>query len=85
MEALSDIKKNNVSAFTLGSGGGGIEDWNPATPYTAGTYINYGNVLYKCVSDHTSNVFTSDIAYWTQIGPAAGISSSNAIALAIAL
>ena len=40
--------------------------WKSSTVYTAGTFVSYGQYVYRCVSDHTSTD-DIDITKWTKI------------------
>lgn len=55
-----------------------IKDWTTATLYKIGNLVIHDNILYKCLVDHTSTVFASDLSsgYWVAIGAS---SSGNGI------
>lgn len=58
---LSDsIRSNNLSSFTL---------WVSGTLYETYELVSNGGSLYKCVTDHTSGVFATDLAagLWTLV------------------
>lgn len=48
-------------------GGGGISNWVTAEAYAIGDVVIESNKIYQANTAHTSGVFTSDIANWTNI------------------
>jgi hypothetical protein len=61
----------------MGGGAGGISDWATATGYAIGDVVIESLKIYQANTGHTSGVFLTDIANWTQIannvGDAAGV------------
>lgn len=49
------------------SAGGGISNWETAFNYAINDVVIESNKIYQCNTAHTSTVFASDIANWTQI------------------
>lgn len=49
-----------------GGGSGGITDWAVNTPYEKGQVVRYQNILYLCMSNHTSSNtdISADITNW---------------------
>lgn len=48
-------------------GGGGISNWLTATIYDIGDVVIQSNKIYQVNTAHTSGVFATDLAKWTQI------------------
>lgn len=44
--------------------GGGWQDWATATAYEVGDYVVHGTQIYRCLTAHTSDVWSTDIANW---------------------
>ena len=58
-----------------------IADWSTATSYVIGQYVQNGAILYKCILNHTSGVFATDLpTKWLEIND-----SGYAVAMVIAL
>ena len=49
---------------------GGIKEWNTDTAYVAGDVRQDSNLIYVCISGHTSGTFATDLAsgYWAKFG-----------------
>ena len=56
-----------VEVGSGGGGAGGIANWETAKFYEVGDVVIESNKIYQANTQHTSSVFASDIAYWTQI------------------
>ena len=65
-----------------GGGGGsgeGVSPWATGTAYLLGMVIHHGNLTYKCLADHTSDIFKDDLAlnYWASISGGAVVVGSD--------
>lgn len=56
-----------VEVGSGGGGAGGIANWETAKFYEVSDVVIESNKIYQANTQHTSSVFASDIAYWTQI------------------
>jgi hypothetical protein len=64
----SDSLKLNVYNGTLWkAAGGGIEDWQTSFSYAIGDVVIESDKIYQANTAHTSSVFATDIANWTQL------------------
>lgn len=67
------IYNSNTSQLNIYNGtiwksaGGGISNWEAAFNYALNDVVIESNKIYQCNTAHTSTVFASDIANWTQI------------------
>lgn len=46
----------------VGGGGGGLSEWITATSYVIGNIVYNGTGIYKCIVDHISGTFLTDLA-----------------------
>jgi hypothetical protein len=62
---------------------GAITDWITNTSYANGNYIQINSIIYKCVSNHTSGVFNTDLnsGYWFRMDDPTQIAIAMTIAL----
>lgn len=63
------------------SAGGGISNWETSFNYAIGDVVIESNKIYQCNTAHTSSVFASQIANWTQLANDVG-SSTGVLPLA---
>jgi len=45
-----------------------IEDWKSGINYKTSKIVIYDNNFYKCITDHTSNIFQNDSLKWQRVG-----------------
>jgi hypothetical protein len=64
------------------AGANPITDWTTGIPYIINNYVQNSNILYKCISAHTSGTFNTDLiaGKWKEI-----YDQNFTIAMAIAL
>ena len=65
------------------SGSTSITDWATSTSYVVGNYVQNSNILYKCISNHTSGTFATDFSAgrWSRMDD----ETVTAIAMAVAV
>jgi hypothetical protein len=63
----STLQLNVYNGSIWKSAGGGISNWETAFNYAIGDVVIQSNKIYQCNTAHTSTVFASQIANWTQI------------------
>ena len=76
------IVGSNAKSQTL-SGSTSITDWATTTSYVVGNYVQNSAILYKCISNHTSGTFATDLSTgkWLRMSD----ETVTAIAMAIAI
>lgn len=63
----STLQLNVYNGTIWKSAGGGISNWETSFNYAVGDVVIESNKIYQCNTAHTSTVFASQIANWTQI------------------
>lgn len=65
VDGTAEWQVKSTTGYGSGDGGGtSVSEWVTATSYEIGQIVIYGDSLYRCITDHTSNTFNGDIANW---------------------
>jgi len=52
---------------------GSVSNWDSSISYTTGNLVYQFGLLFKCISNHTSTVFSQDLEFWECLTLGAGI------------
>jgi hypothetical protein len=63
----TSLQLNVYNGTIWKSAGGGISNWETAFNYAVGDVVIQSNKIYQCNTAHTSSVFLTQIANWTQL------------------